>query len=170
MDRNYFSGKDSEFYSSSNQNKDSDDNQTPSELNLRNKLNNAFSDLENLRKALKDIRSNNDSMIGGNAGNHKNKSNQKFDFFSDDRYNNVLNQIKQSNQDKNKHSKMTSSSREKLAANNSYSIYKMQKENNREEKSIFIFYFLLKIKYHTFLFPMLSLAKEKIQLILQIKS
>lgn len=140
MDRNYLSGKDSEnmasgYYSSPNQNKDSDGNQAPSELNLRNKLNNAFSDLENLRKALKDIRSNNDNVMSGNNVHQKNKNSQKYDFFSDDRYNNVLNQIKQSNQDKDKHNKLTSSSREKLAANNSFSIYKMHKENNRDEKS-----------------------------------
>jgi len=141
MDRNYFNGKDTQnintaYHSSSNFNKDSESNQAPSEMNLRNKLNNAFSDLENLRKALKDIRSNNDSMVAGNNNGHiKNKNSQKYDFFSDDRYNNVLNKIKQSNQDKSKQAKFTSSSREKLAANNSYNIYKMNKENNRDEQS-----------------------------------
>lgn len=125
------------YYSSLNQNKDSDNNQGQSELNLRNKLNNAFSDLENLRKALKDIRSNNDNIVAGAIANTQNKNNDKYDFFSDDRYTNVLNQIKQSNQEKSKPNKFTSSSREKLAANNSFSVYKSKKENIREEKSKF---------------------------------
>jgi hypothetical protein len=137
---NYKRGKDTEnitsgYYSSSIKNKDSESNQEPSELNLRNKLDNAFGDLENLRKALKDIRSNNDNIMPGTNAYYKNTNNEKHDFFSDDRYSNVMNQIKQSNQEKTKQNNFTSTSREKLAANNSYTIYKSKRENNREEKS-----------------------------------
>jgi len=149
MDRNYLGGKDSQnmtsmYYSSSNQLQNQDNIQAPSEINLRNKLNNAFSDLESLRKSLKNIRSNKNNSMSGNNSDQINKNIQKYDFFSDDRYNNVLSQIKHSNQEMSKNSKLTSSSRDKPASNNSFSIYKMQKETIKEEKSklyvLFIFF------------------------------
>ena len=144
MDRQYMSAKDTEnfssgYYSSSNQNKEFDKNQGQLDLNLKNKLNNAFTDLESLRKALKDIRSNNDNILHNNDTKLKFKNTDKYDFFSDERYNNVLNQIKQSNQDKNMVNKIKSASRERLAANNSFGVFKSHIENSRDKSNYFIF-------------------------------
>lgn len=62
-------------------NNDSDEEQIHSEKNLRNKLDNAFSDLENLRKALKDIKyktetsfQNNVNILDFNNSSIKNKT------------------------------------------------------------------------------------------------
>lgn len=142
MERNNFlTVKDSEnfssgYYTSSNQNKDSETNQAQSELNLRNKLNNAFTDLESLRKALKDIRKNNDNIISNNQNKRKNNDKDKYDFFSDERYTNVLSQIKKSNQDKSK-SKIGSTSKERSAANSSFGFFKTNKDNkdNNNDRS-----------------------------------
>jgi len=138
MDRNFFNSKNSEifpsgYYTTPNKNKESESKEGQTEINLRNKLDNAFTDLETLRKALKDIRKNNDNIITNNNGNNKSKNKEKYDFFSDERYNNVLNQIKESNQDKNKPNKINSVSREKIAKNNSFAVFKSNQNNFNKE-------------------------------------
>lgn len=145
MDRNLKYVKESETLKSaydmaSNMNIDSDKNQH--DLNLKNKLTNAFTDLENLKKSLKTIRGDNYEA----KTNYLN--NQKYDFFSDERYMNVLNQIKQSNQDKTKNIKLNSASREKPSTNNSFGVFKNQKDYKKEniyDSSIFNFLYLLQI-------------------------
>lgn len=108
------------YYGGSQVNNDNEsNNEDQSNMNLRSKLTNAFTDLESLRKTLKDIRSNNDNFL--NKRTNKNNA-EKYDFFSDERYANVLNQIKQSNIDHNKLNKTvnnnykSASSKEKLTS------------------------------------------------------
>ena len=140
----------SDYYSGYNTPKPIDNNPSNPENNLRNKLNNAFTDLESLRKALKDIRSNNDSIINKNDTNTNNPYGNKYDFFSDDRYNHVLNQIKDSNNDKNKKNNIPSSN--KLSMRNTanfssnpqrnYNEHSRDKQPNERSKINFLFTFL----------------------------
>jgi hypothetical protein len=118
----------SAYFSSSNKNKENESNQAQSEYNLKNKLTNAFTDLEHLKKSLNNIRGSNEDSKS------KPQSNQTYDFFSDDRYRNVLDQIKQSNPDKNKHQK-NASSKDKNVVTSLLGLIKPRKDS--EDKSNF---------------------------------
>jgi hypothetical protein len=94
------------FYGTGNNNFKTDaENNT--ETNLKNKLNNAFNDLDLLKKELLNIRGNNENLFP--QFNYKDNKKPPLDkrgysqeFFSDERYQNVINKNKESNKDNNK--------------------------------------------------------------------
>lgn len=100
------------------------------ELNLRTKLNTAFTDLESLRKTIKDIRNNNDHIISRNdlASNNINKE-SKHDFFSDERFTKVL---KQNRQNKYNNVPLDHSKSNKFLSINNYSSNRENNNTTRE--------------------------------------
>jgi len=110
-----------------NKNEANNTNYPQSELNLKNKVTNVFSDLEFLKKSLKDIR-------GAKEDSKTIPNNYKtYDFFSDDRYRTVLDQIKQSNPNpvRTKQQK-NPSSKDKSTGNSLLGLNKPTKENAKE--------------------------------------
>ena len=126
MDQNskYISESASTYLQHSIKNKQIDSNNSQQELNLKNKLTNAFTDFEFLKKSLKDTREVKDGL------KPKPQNNQIYDFFSDNRYRSVLDQIKQSNPDRNKKQKMASS-KDKYV-NSLLGLIKPTKDNAKE--------------------------------------
>lgn len=101
MEFNSKMNKENAYEFSHYSNKNTDKNyadQSEQHKNLKSKLTNAFSDLDFMKNSLKGIRGTKNDPISKQQSN-----NQNYDFFSDDRYRSVLDQIKNSNyQDKNK--------------------------------------------------------------------
>lgn len=144
MDKNSKNNKEiaSGYLPTSNKNNDFNNN-AQQELNLKNKLTNAFSDLEYLKRSLKDIRGTKDDLKS------KPLHNQTYDFFSDDRYRSVLDQIKQSNPDRNKiYQQKIASSKDKYMVSSMLGLIKPTKDSNSKESNgersnyFILFYFL----------------------------
>lgn len=117
------------YLSSFNKNKENESNQPQQDYNLKNKLTNAFTDLEHLKKSLHNIRGTNEDLRS------KPQNNQTYDFFSDDRYRSVLDQIKQSNPDRNKNQKKPPS-KEKIMINSLLGLIKPPRDSGEKSKLI----------------------------------
>lgn len=116
------------FYGTDNS-KSENDNYN-SEANLKNKLNNAFNDLDSLKKELRNIRGNNEIIIPHlNYKGTRNHS-DKHDFFSDERYQHVINQIKESNTEKSRMFRPSLNSKEKFASSSIERINQNTLNNN----------------------------------------
>lgn len=119
------------FYGTENSKSETENN---TEANLNNKLNNAFSDLDILKRELKTIRRNNDELIPQITYKSNKRPLNRPDLFSDERYKNVLTQIKESNTEKSKLNRPVNFSKEKQT----YSNIDTKLKNNQFSSNNFI--------------------------------